>query len=248
MIFHDRQPGKGAALRTGFAAATADDVIVQDADLEYDPAEYGELLGPIIDGRADAVFGSRFLGGRTACSTSGIVGNSLLTTLSNMITNLNLTDMETCYKAVRGEVIQALAARARTGSASSPRSRRGSRTDASASSRSPISYSGRTYAEGKKIGWKDGVRRSVHREVLRCGSRLASVMTAAQPGEMNRRTFRFVFAAIVAFAGVLRVTYVLGAKRGEELLGDQIYYSFQAAMIAKRPMVRRPIHRGTLRR
>jgi len=158
VILHDRNRGKGAALRTGFAAARGDVVVVQDADLEYDPAEYGVLLGPILDGRADAVFGSRFLGGpHRVLYFRHRLGNYLLTALSNLSTNLNLTDMETCYKAVRRPVLQALTLREdRFGfepEVTAKLARAGARIY-----EVPISYSGRTYEEGKKIGWKDGVR------------------------------------------------------------------------------------------
>ncbi len=158
VILHDRNRGKGAALRTGFAAARGDVVVVQDADLEYDPAEYGVLLGPILDGRADAVFGSRFLGGpHRVLYARHRLGNWLLTALSNLATNLNLTDMETCYKAVRRPLLQALTLREdRFGfepEITAKLARAGARIY-----EVPISYSGRTYEEGKKIGWKDGVR------------------------------------------------------------------------------------------
>ncbi len=136
VLLHERNQGKGAALRTGFAAAAGPFVVVQDADLEYDPAEFGVLLAPLVDGRADVVYGSRFLGGRPhrVLYFWHSVGNRLLTVLSNMFTDLNLTDMETCYKAFRKEV-----GRWRVYEVG-------------------ISYAGRTYDEGKKIGWKDGVR------------------------------------------------------------------------------------------
>jgi len=154
---HEVNRGKGAAIRTALAASTGNVVIVQDADLEYDPADWPTLLGPIIDGRADAVFGSRFLGGsHRVLYFWHSVGNKALTTLSNMLTNLNLTDMETCYKAIRGDLARSL----RLGS-----NRFGFEPEvtarlARAKARIfevPISYSGRTYAEGKKIGWRDGV-------------------------------------------------------------------------------------------
>jgi glycosyltransferase involved in cell wall biosynthesis len=157
-----RQPvnrGKGAAIRAALAASTGNVVIVQDADLEYDPNDWPALLEPIVDGRADAVFGSRFLGGpHRVLYFWHSVGNSVLTTVSNMLTNLNLTDMETCYKAMRGEVARSLLPKLTA-------NRFGFEPEitarlAKAGARVyevPISYSGRTYAEGKKIGWKDGV-------------------------------------------------------------------------------------------
>lgn len=150
--------GKGAALRTGFAAATSPFVIVQDADLEYDPADYGEMLAPLLDGRADVVYGSRFVTGRPhrVLYFWHSLGNRVLTTLSNMFTNLNLTDMETCYKAFRAEVLADLRLE---------EDRFGIEPEITAKVAAGdwriyevgISYSGRTYAEGKKIGWTDGV-------------------------------------------------------------------------------------------
>jgi len=151
--------GKGAALRAGFARATADYVIVQDADLEYDPEEFELLLGPLEDDKADVVFGSRFQSGRPhrVLYYWHSVGNRMLTTLSNMFTNLNLTDMETCYKAFRRSVIQSIVIE---------ENRFGFEPEITAKVARGgwrvyevgISYSGRTYAEGKKIGWRDGVR------------------------------------------------------------------------------------------
>ena len=153
--------GKGAALRAGFARATADYVIVQDADLEYDPEEFELLLGPLEDDKADVVFGSRFQSGRPhrVLYYWHSVGNRMLTTLSNMFTNLNLTDMETCYKAFRRSVIQSIVIE---------ENRFGFEPEITAKVARGgwrvyevgISYSGRTYAEGKKIGWRDGVRAS----------------------------------------------------------------------------------------
>ncbi|MFI5088896.1 MAG: glycosyltransferase family 2 protein [Terriglobales bacterium] len=158
VLFHDKNQGKGAALRTGFAAATGDIVIIQDADLEYDPGEYPKLMAPILEGKADVVYGSRFAGGEThrVLYFWHSVGNRFLTLLSNMLTDLNLTDMETCYKAFRREIIQ---------SVKLTEDRFGFEPEVTARIAAlkcrvyevGISYSGRTYEEGKKIGWKDGV-------------------------------------------------------------------------------------------
>jgi glycosyltransferase involved in cell wall biosynthesis len=159
VLRQDQNQGKGAALRRAFAEASAPFVIVQDADLEYDPQEYGEVLQPLLDGRADVVFGSRFLSGRPhrVLYYWHSVGNRVLTTVSNMFTNLNLTDMETCYKAFRREVIQSIVLE---------EDRFGFEPEVTAKAARGgwrifevgISYAGRTYAEGKKIGWRDGVR------------------------------------------------------------------------------------------
>ena len=159
VVYHDVNRGKGAALRTGFARATGDIVIIQDADLEYDPNEYGLVIGPIVEGKADAVYGSRFMGHRPhrVLYFWHRVGNGLLTLLSNMFTNLNLTDMETCYKAFRREVIQSIHLEEdRFGfepEVTAKLARGGFRIYEVG-----IAYYGRTYAEGKKIGWRDGVR------------------------------------------------------------------------------------------
>ncbi len=160
LICHERNQGKGAALRTGIATATGDIVIIQDADLEYDPQEYPRLIKPILDGKADVVYGSRFHGHEPhrVLFFWHYVGNRFLTLLSNMFTNLNLSDMETCYKVFRRALIQGIEIE---------EDRFGFEPEVTAKiARIPnvriyevgISYYGRTYAEGKKIGWKDGIR------------------------------------------------------------------------------------------
>src|SRR6202035_3396958 len=156
LVEHAVNQGKGAAIRSGFAAATGDLVLIQDADLEYDPADYPRLLQPILDDEADVVFGSRFLGGpHRVLFFWHSVGNRFLTTLSNMLTDVNLSDMETCYKVFRREVLDGLRLESnRFGiepELTAKVVRKGARIY-----EVPISYRGRTYAEGKKIGWKDG--------------------------------------------------------------------------------------------
>ncbi len=159
VIYHEQNQGKGAALRTGFGAATRDFVIVQDADLEYDPQEYPKLLAPLESGRADVVFGSRFAGGEShrVLYFWHSVANKGLTLLSNIFTNLNLTDMEVCYKVFRREIIQQIRIE---------EDRFGFEPEITAKVARlrcrvyevGISYAGRTYEEGKKIGWRDGIR------------------------------------------------------------------------------------------
>jgi len=157
LVMHERNAGKGAALRTGFGLATGDVVVVQDADLEYDPRELPVLLKPILAGKADAVYGSRFLGGpHRVLLFWHSIGNRVLTLLSNMFTDVNLTDMETCYKMVRRELLQSLPLSANRFGIEPELTARLAQAEARIYEM-PISYNGRSYAEGKKIGWKDGV-------------------------------------------------------------------------------------------
>jgi len=159
VYFHEKNQGKGAALRTGFSKTSGDIVLIQDADLEYDPAEYPILLKPILDGRADVVYGSRFAGhgAHRVLYFWHYVGNRFLTFLSNIFTNINLTDMETCYKVFRKEALEGIVIE---------QNRFGFEPEITAKMAKkklriyevPISYYGRTYEEGKKIGWRDGVQ------------------------------------------------------------------------------------------
>jgi glycosyltransferase involved in cell wall biosynthesis len=162
VYFHSKNQGKGAALQTGFSKAEGDIILIQDADLEYDPREYPILLEPILDGRADAVYGSRFLGGpHRVLFFWHYIGNRLLTTFSNMLSNLNLTDMETCYKAFKREVLNKITVKSK---------RFGFEPEITTKLAKlkckiyevPISYSGRDYNEGKKVGWKDGIAAIFH--------------------------------------------------------------------------------------
>ncbi len=157
LVMHERNQGKGAALRTGFTHATGDVVVVQDADMEYDPYELPLLLGPILEGKADAVYGSRFLGGpHRVLLFWHSVGNRVLPLLSNMFTDVTLTDMETCYKMIRRELLQTLPLSANRFGIEPELTARLAQAGARIYEL-PISYNGRSYAEGKKIGWKDGV-------------------------------------------------------------------------------------------
>ena len=159
-IFHEKNQGKGSAIKTGFKNATGDIIIIQDADLEYDPNEYSRLIGPILSGRADVVYGSRFVGGdpHRVLYVFHSIANRFLTQLSNLLTNLNLSDMETCYKAFRKEVVDSLKDKLKS-------RRFGIEPELTARIAKGkwrvyeigISYYGRTYAEGKKINWKDGL-------------------------------------------------------------------------------------------
>jgi len=162
VYFHSKNQGKGASLQTGFSKVEGDIILIQDADLEYDPREYSKLLEPILDGRADAVYGSRFLGGpHRVLFFWHYVGNKILTTLSNITSNLNLTDMETCYKVFKREILDKITLKSK---------RFGIEPEITIKLAKmkcriyevPISYSGRDYSEGKKIGWKDGVSAIFH--------------------------------------------------------------------------------------
>ncbi|NOR53199.1 MAG: glycosyltransferase [Candidatus Aminicenantes bacterium] len=162
VYFHSKNQGKGAALQTGFSKAEGDIILIQDADLEYDPREYPILLEPILDGRADAVYGSRFLGGpHRVLFFWHYIGNRLLTTFSNILSNLNLTDMETCYKAFKGEILNKITIKSKKFGFEPEITTKLAKLKCRIYE-VPISYSGRDYSEGKKIGWKDGIAAIFH--------------------------------------------------------------------------------------
>jgi glycosyltransferase involved in cell wall biosynthesis len=162
LVKQERNRGKGAAIRAGIAAATGDIIVVQDADLEYDPDQLPRLMQPILDGRADAVFGSRFLGGEhRVLYFWHSVGNRVLTLLSNMLSNLNLTDMETCYKMVRAPLMKSLVLTSDRFGFEPELTARLAQSGARIWEM-PIDYSGRTYEEGKKITWRDGIAALIH--------------------------------------------------------------------------------------
>jgi glycosyltransferase involved in cell wall biosynthesis len=187
LVTHPRNRGKGAAVRAGFERARGDVVVIHDADLEYDPFELPRLLEPIADGRADAVFGSRFLGSpRRVLYFWHRVGNGLVTLLSNMLTDLNLTDVETCYKMARMELVRSLPLRSTRFGIEVELTARLARSRARIYE-VPISYAGRTYAEGKKIDWIDGVAALWH--ILRFNLSRAGTPVYAPPAAPGHRHF-----------------------------------------------------------
>ena len=162
ILYHSKNKGKGATLRTGFSHAKGDIILIQDADLEYNPQDYPKLLEPILDGRADVVYGSRFLGGpHRVLFFWHYVGNKILTTLSNMISNLNLNDMETCYKVFKREILERIKLKSNRFGFEPEFTIKVAKLKYKIYEVS-ISYSGRDYSEGKKIGWKDGLAAIFH--------------------------------------------------------------------------------------
>jgi len=162
VIFHAKNKGKGAALQSGLTQAEGDIVIIQDADLEYDPRDYPKLLQPILEGRADAVYGSRFLGGpHRVLFFWNYIGNKFLTTLSNMLSNLNLTDMETCYKVIKKEILDKMTLKSKRFGIEPEITMKLAKLKCRIYE-VPISYWERDYTEGKKIGWKDALAAIFH--------------------------------------------------------------------------------------
>jgi glycosyltransferase involved in cell wall biosynthesis len=216
LLLHERNRGKGAAVRSGIAHATGAVTVVQDADLEYDPYELPRLLEPIVDGRADAVFGSRFLGSpRRVLYFWHRVGNGFLTLLSNMFTNVNLTDMETCYKMVRTDLIKSLPLVSERFGIEPELTARLARARARIYE-VPISYNGRTYAEGKKIGWRDGAAAIWH--ILRhnlSGSEIPAYVPPPSPRvDQGSSRATVPLGGIEAPAGTLVVRPPTSGSRG----------------------------------